>query len=102
MESTLHWSTRQSRYDFIKNEVGVGYPIRMFRVDRDHIDGPELHTLTNTGVVIIRNELTDKLITALIARPTQIHKYYQSINEQPPQHIIDIAIKHTLDGYHHK
>lgn len=102
MESTTHWETRHSRYDFIKNKIGIGFPIRMFILDKGHPDGPEIHTLTNTGIVIVRNALTDKLITTLIARPTQIHRYYNSVGEQAPDYIIEIAIKHTLAGYHHK
>lgn len=101
MELTSHWDKRRIRNDFIKNVIGIGHPIRIFRCDKNHRDGPELHTITDTGIVIIRNEITDKLITALIARPGQIYKYYMNENEYPPDFLIDIAVKHSNEGYNH-
>ena len=47
----------------------MGNPVRTFKWDKGHPNGPELHTITDTGIIVIRNERTGKLITTLIARP---------------------------------
>ena len=102
LETTTHWSTRQNRNEFIKNKIGIGNPIRTFRCDRGHPNGPELHILTDTGIVIVKNERTNKLVTTLIARPGQIYRYYINENEVPPVELMNIAKEHMDAGYHYK
>ena len=101
VETTLHWTERQSRNDFIKNEIGMGNPIRTFRWDKGHPNGPELHTITDTGIIIVRNERTGKLVTTLIARPGQIYRYYIKEGEQPPSYLMNIAHQHMNEGYNY-
>ena len=100
ISTTLHWKERHSRNEFIRNEIGIGTPIRTFKWDKGHPNGPELHTITDNGIIIVRNERTGKLITTLIARPGQIHRYYRSVNEVAPTYLINIALEHTKNGYH--
>ena len=102
ISTTLHWKERQPRNEFIRNKIGIGIgtPIRTFKWDKGHPNGPELHTITDSGIIIVRNERTGKLITTLIARPGQIHRYYKSVNESAPTYLINIALEHTRDGYH--
>lgn len=100
ISTTLHWKERQSRNEFIRSKIGIGMPIRTFKWDKGHPNGPELHTITDNGVIIVRNERTGKLITTLIARPGQIHRYYKSVNESASTYLINIALEHTRDGYH--
>lgn len=98
---TKHWQERKDRNDFIKNQIGIGNPIRTFKWDKGHPNGPELHTITDTGIIIVRNERTNKLVTTLIARPGQIYRYYKSVNETPPQDLMSIAQQHMNEGYNY-
>ena len=98
---TTHFNERQTRNDFIKNEIGIGNPIRTFKWDKGHPNGPELHTVTDTGIIIIRNERTNKLVTTLIARPGQIYRYYINVGEVPPTYLMNIAREHQESGYNY-
>jgi hypothetical protein len=102
MEVTKHWANQHKRIEFINENIGMGNPVSTFRWDKGHPNGPELHTITDTGIIIIKNEITDKLITALIARPNQIYRYYINNNEEPPEYLISIAKEHTHNGYNYK
>ena len=99
MKTTIHWGERTPRNEFIDDFIGMGSPIRTFKWDKGHPNGPELHTITDTGIIVIRNERTNKLITTLIARPGQIHRYYKSVNEKAPEFLINIASKHQRLGF---
>lgn len=101
VQTTLHWKERERRNEFIKNEIGIGNPIRTFRWDKGHPNGPELHTITDTGIIIIRNERTGKLVTTLIARPGQIYRYYINENETPPIYLMNMAQEHMDAGYNY-
>lgn len=99
---TIHWAEREERNRFIENEIGIGNPVRTFRWDKGHPNGPELHTITDTGIIIVRNERTNKLVTTLIARPGQIYRYYITENEDPPKDLMEIARNHESQGYNYK
>jgi hypothetical protein len=100
--STVHWKERSNRNEFIEKVIGVGNPIRHFFWDKGHPNGPEIHTITDTGIIIIRNYRTNKLVTQLIARPGQVARYYNSIHETPPEYLMKIAEEHYLSGYNLK
>ena len=109
-ENTNHNATeRKSREDVIRSIGGDGNPIARFYWDRGHQNGAEWHTLTDNGIIIINNVFTGKLITKLIARPGQIIRYKNLVNELNektrkmknwiiPQRIINIARKHESEG----
>lgn len=97
--NTKHYTNdRKRREAIIKNVIGEGKEVETFTVDRGHKNGPELHTITTTGIIIIRNARTKKIITKLIARPAQIKRYFKVITDTI-QKIIDLAIMHTRLGY---
>ena len=99
---TIHWEERKERNDFIIDQIGIGNPIKTFRWDKGHPNGPELHTITDTGIIIIQNERTKKLVTTLIARPGQIHRYYARENERPPKFLMKLAHIHENAGHNFK
>lgn len=101
MEKTLHWDERRSRNDFIKDVIGIGNVVDTFKWDKGHPNGPELHSITDTGIIIVRNERTNKLVTTLIARPGQIYRYYSTNGLKAPQHLMDIAQEHMNKGYNY-
>ena len=97
MYSKHYVSDRIEREKLIQ-KIGIGVALDTIRVDRHHINGAELHTITSTGIIIIRNERTNKIVTKLIARPGQIKRYY---NEVPKimEKVIQIARVHQELGY---
>lgn len=100
MESSVHYSNeRQNRCAFIKECIGEGNIIDSFIVDRGHPGGAEIHSVTDTGIIIIHNQKTNKLITELIARPEQLRRLYRSENRTVPSRILSLAYKHNLAAY---
>lgn len=72
-----------------------GIPQEMFIVDRNHIDGKEVHVIKTNGIIEIYNLkklVTGKnsRITRLIARPSQTKRYYKWVNCIPPSYLINI------------
>lgn len=97
--NTKHYTNdRKKREELIQNVIGEGKEVETFTIDRGHRNGPELHTITTTGIIIIRNAKTKKIVTKLIARPAQIKRYFKVITEKI-QKIIELAIMHTKLGY---
>lgn len=75
--------------------IGIGKVVDRFEVDRGHIRGPEIHELTDTGIINIYNKKTHILITRLIARPGQIRRYYPY--RKAPKNLIKKAIENTVE-----
>ena len=55
MTSKHYIKERVTREKLIK-EIGIGYEIATFEVDKGHPNGPELHTITSNAIIIIRNK----------------------------------------------
>ena len=81
MTSRHYTADRNAREELIKR-IGNGTAITTIKVDRGHRNGAELHTITTTGIIEIRNERTHKLITKLIARPQQIKRYFTTTTKE--------------------
>lgn len=91
---------RYKRENFIKRRLyGNGKVIDSFIVDRGHKDGLEKHCVTDTGLIIIFNLKSQKLVTKLIARPKQIKRLYQSVNRKAPRWLLDLAYWHSTLNY---
>lgn len=101
--STFHFSNeRESRHNKIATIIGEGKCIGYFLVDRNHKDGDEVHCVYDNGIVVIYNERKRSIVTELIARPAQIYRYWNGLNEVFPrkyQYIINKAKHHQLMGY---
>ena len=98
-----HYSIdRRQRDEFIHNNIGLGTIIDSFVVDRGHPGGAEVHSVTDTAIIIIHNLFTKKLITELIARPEQLRRLYHSAGKEPPKKIIKLAYKHNIGRYNEK
>lgn len=60
------------------------------------MNGKEIHTITEKGVILIHNSETKKLITMLFARPGQIVRYWKALNiELPNDPLFKIIIKYS-------
>ena len=76
MVSNHYKRQRYKREKFIhKCCNGDGKIIDEFIVDKGHKDGLERHCVTDTGIIIIYNAVSGKLVSKLIARPNQIKRY---------------------------
>lgn len=80
--------------------IGEGNTIKVAVVDKGHRNGPEIHMLSDTGIITILNQRTGKLITKLIARPGQIKRYYESENRIPAG-LLDLAYEHQKLALNH-
>lgn len=76
-ESNHYFKGRQRREKLVSEIIGNGVIIDGFLIDKGHSDGLEVHSLTDTGIVLVHNYYTGKLCTKLIARPEQIEGYYK-------------------------
>lgn len=101
MESaSVHYiADRQERHEFIQSHIGIGNIIDSFVVNNGHPGGAEIHSVTDTAIIIIHNQQTKKIITELIARPEQLRRLYQSENRKVPRRLISLAYKHNIADY---
>lgn len=101
LEATLHFlKMSEARKEAIK-KIGIGNVVNQFIVDKGHENGKEIHIVTSTGLIIIRNYHTRKYITILIARPQQIKRYYENCNKPLTGEVLKVvrlAEEHTKQG----
>lgn len=98
--NSRHWTKdRQKRRELIET-IGYGNAIKTVVVDRHHKNGPEIHEISDTGIITIFNQRTKKMITQLIARPGQIRRYFTD-NEIIPNGLLDIARQHQELNYNY-
>lgn len=94
-ESEHFHRERRGRLTRIARTVGFGHVIRQCRVDTGHRAGCEVHVLTSTGIVLVFNERTAKLVTVLVARPGQVVRYYEPFGEEVPGELVARAYENT-------
>lgn len=98
--TSQHWTNdRQTREDVIRM-IGLGEVVATFIVDRGHRNGAERHEITSTGIIVIYNNRTNKMVTKLIARPGQIRRYYE--NGRAPRNLIEKAIDNTVRNHYNE
>lgn len=101
-EPSMHYAVQRQARDAFIQSIGVGTVTDSFVVDRGHPDGAEIHSVTDTAVVIIRNQRTGKLITEIIARPEQLRRLYRTQNREVPKRLLKLAYKHNRNRYNEK
>ena len=93
-----HYQTeRRAREERIR-KIGLGKVVASFIIDRGHPNGPEIHKLTSTAIILIYNQRTRVHVTSLIARPGQIKRYYKNSDILPDKEIIRLARIHQKMG----
>ena len=97
MNSKHYRRDRQAREAVIE-QIGMGVVIKSVRIDRGHRNGPEIHKVTSTALVLVYNERTGILVTKLIARPAQITRYFGQ-NEVVPTAVLNLARQHARNGW---
>lgn len=86
---------RHERIMRIAQTVGFGHIVRQCLVDTGHRAGCEVHVLTSTGIVLVFNAHSRKLITVLVARPGQVARYYEPFGEDVPDWLMNRAYENT-------
>lgn len=101
---SIHSYERNERMKKIK-EIAEGEEIiDAFIVDRGHKDGDELHFITDKGIIYIFNREKyireqQAFITALIARPQQVKRYYEMCDMDYPQDVVMLCLEHERKEY---
>lgn len=93
-----HYTVDRKKREHIIEMIGAGEIIKKVIVDKGHEKGPEIHEISSTGIIVIKNQRTKKLVTKLIARPGQIRRYFKT--DKAPEYLINIAREHEIKGYH--
>ena len=96
--TSKHYVNDRKKREQIINLIGQGNIIKSVEIDKGHKNGTEIHQISDTGIVIIFNKKTKKLITKLIARPNQIKRYFSN-NEQIPEKTIVFAYGNMKAGF---
>lgn len=96
---TNHFNNdRKNRLQLLnKKTTNIGNPVYSFVVNCGHINGKEMHTITEKGVILIHNIKTKKLVTMLFARPGQIIRYWKALSLDLPVNdpIFKLIIKYS-------
>lgn len=83
---TNHFNTRGGRVEKINKKINdFGEPVYSFIVNCGHMNGKEIHTITEKGIIIIQNLKSKNIVTILIARPGQITRYWDGLKRELPQ-----------------
>ena len=98
MKKSSHWRLERKERAKIIAQIGKGNIIKEVEVDRNHPNGPEIHKISDTGIITIFNKRTKKMVTQLIARPGQIRRYFNE-NEIIPKELLDLAREHQKMAY---
>ena len=97
MTSEHYNQDRDWREYLISTVIGEGNIVDSFVVDKGHRNGPEIHSVTDTGIIIIYNKKSGKMVTKLIARPGQVIRYYKNEGKEIPWEIVKIAKRHQAE-----
>lgn len=83
---TNHFNTRGDRVERINRKINdFGTPVYSFIVNCGHMNGKEIHTITEKGIIIIQNLKSKNIVTILIARPGQIVRYWKGLKQELPR-----------------
>ena len=104
METRHFVEERMSRESLITDVIGdTNNVICVNIIDRGHKNGAERFELTDKGIIKVYNVNTNRHITDLIARPTQIYNRMEdaflSLPMDVRNKIINIAKQHQRLGY---
>ena len=102
-EYTNHFlRDRPTKAKIFNEQVAARNPIisNAFLVNRGHENGPEIHFITNNGIVIVTNSLTNNIVTVLFPREDQIREYYEWIGEIPSEKQISATQFFTKNKWH--
>lgn len=97
--NTTHYLNDRSAREVVINKIGLGDVVDSYEVNKGHINGAEIHQVTDTGIIVIFNKNSHKLVTKLIARPQQIIRYYEECGQVVNYNLLVLAMEHEKMGY---
>ena len=72
-------------------------------IDRGHVDGAERFELSDKGIIRVYNNVTNRHITDLIARPSQLYgrlgDNFKALPKNVRESVLNYARKHKVLGY---
>lgn len=102
---TIHGATdRMERIELTKSYLLPDDRIhQVFRVDKGHPAGPELHCVTLSGLIFILNERKylrghPCFITVLFGRPNQVQRLYEACGLTAPEEMLRKCISYQTEG----
>lgn len=95
---SIHYKRDRRYREKVIQTIGEGTVIKVMTVDRGHPKGPEIHELSNTGIITVWNFNHTKVITKLVARPGQVKRYYKD-TETAPTELVMLAKEHLKLHY---
>ena len=98
MTNSRHYTKDRKQREAIIAQIGTGNVIKEVVVDRGHRNGPEVHKITDTALILVYNQRTGILVTKLIARPAQILRYYKE-DEPKPTRVVELARVHARNKW---
>ena len=104
METRHIVEERQTRTYLIDNIIGdTNNVICNNVIDRGHVNGAERFELTDKAIIRVYNNITNRHITDIIARPGQIYDRmgveFTNLDVRVQRRIIDLAREHQRLGY---
>lgn len=98
--NSYHFDNEREMRNMLINSIGYGNAVlKIHGIDKGHRNGAECHVVTDTGLILVYNEASKKLVTVLIARPAQVQRYYDMIGQLAPRWLMQIALEHQRKGY---
>lgn len=75
--NTFHFSAERGyRETLVESLGGAGHVVLTNVIDRGHMNGAERFELTDKGIIIVYNNLTNRKITILFARVGQLYSRF--------------------------
>ena len=104
METRHIVEERQTRTYLIDNVIGdTNNVICKNVIDRGHVNGAERFELTDKAIIRVYNNITNRHITDIIARPNQVYNRmgveFTNLDIRVQRRIIDLAREHQRLGY---
>ena len=93
ISNTRHGKRRVER--LVRTGDGIGRTVSGFLIDKGHKNGLEEHFLTSSGLIVIRNHDSGKFVTALVARPGQVRRYYKALGRKAPSFLVEKAFRNA-------
>lgn len=87
---------RGDRFERIRKEIGFGKLLKVEYIDNHHRNGAEIHYITDTGVIFVKNARTHKMVTIEVVAVHQLKKYWE--DALIPVKMLEIARQHERIG----
>lgn len=107
INKTKHFLERTRRLQIYNEELKLDNEkiIDGFIIDKNHINGDEIHLISNKALIHILNKSTGRYITVLAARPGQLKRYYNKLRipvKVEVKNLLNLAYENSYKGLNNK